>query len=67
MGKSTWTDEQINRLKELYMQNYTIKDIAKELNKTDESIKAKILYCGLDKLNVRKNSVHFKAVYQDYN
>lgn len=67
MGKSTWTDEQINRLKELYMQNYTIKDIAKELNKTDGAIKAKILYCGLDKLNVRKNSIHFKAVYQDYN
>lgn len=66
MGKRTWTDEQIEQLKEMYLRGDKIKDIAQELNRTEYAIKSKILYYGLDKLSTRKNNINFKAVYQDY-
>ena len=64
--KINWTEDEIQILTNMYLNNCKIVDIAKELNKTTGAVSTKALKLGLTKLMMRPNNSKFKAVYQDY-
>lgn len=65
MGRTIWTQEQIDILTRCYKDNIPREDIAQKLGKTKTSIQTKASALGLTSLCVNKNSSNYKAIYQD--
>lgn len=65
MGRTIWTQEQIDTLTRCYKDNIPREEIAQKLGKTKTSIQSKASALGLTSLCVNKNSSNYKAIYQD--
>lgn len=66
MGKITWTSEEEVRLEELYKQGLKIPEIARILEKTEDSIVYKSGTLHLGDKYPRKNNANVHHQYQDY-
>ena len=64
--KHIWTKEETELLEKLYIQGYSIAEIATCMNVSQNSIKNKTHRLQLGLKYMRSNNPHFKAVYQDY-
>lgn len=61
-----WTDDELNILRDCYSKYMSLKEIAKTLKRTEGAVSLKAQKLGLCNEYIRKNSSHFKDVYQDY-
>lgn len=66
MGKTTWTDDEINKLHELYKDGLSIDDISKEVGHSPDGVTYKVQQLGLTNKYIRKNNTNYKADYQNY-
>lgn len=64
--KKTWTNDEIETLKTMYLRGDNIKDIAEAVGHTSSSVSSKAYKLGITELIVKKNNPKFKAVYQNY-
>lgn len=67
MPKKTWTDDEFTSLKKLYKDGKSVDEISKILNKSVASIKYKLTTWNEETRPIKRNSINFKAIYQDYN
>lgn len=65
--KKRWTEEEKERLENLYATGKLLKDISKSMNRSIGSIQHQINKLHLGDKYMRSNNAHFTAVYQDYN
>lgn len=61
-----WSDEEKQKLKELYEQNMKVENICKILNKSKNSISSMCSQLHLAEIYMKKNNANYKAVYQEY-
>jgi hypothetical protein len=61
-----WTEEEIKILTDCYNKAMPIKEISKLLNRNENAITAKASDLKFNANIIRKNSIHFKAIYQNY-
>lgn len=66
MGKTTWSEDEVRRLHELYKGGVSVAEISKELGHSIDGVIYKTQKQGLTSKYIRKNSINYKAVYQDY-
>lgn len=64
--KNFWTKEEIEILKKSYENQLPLKDIQKLINRSLQAISIKARDMGFTELCVRKNSINYKAIYQEY-
>lgn len=66
MSKNTWTEEEINILKDLYSNNESLEKIANKLNRTKKAVARKANNLQLSRSIMDKHNNKYKAPYQDY-
>lgn len=64
--RKIWTPQDEEKLRELYLDGRTIKEIADYFKITEGAASSKASEIGVTKEIIRPNNSNFKAVYQDY-
>lgn len=65
--RNFWTEEDKILLEDGLKNNKTLKQIAKELNRSVDSVQTMSSHLGLGDKYLKKNSIKYTAPYQDYN
>lgn len=64
--RKIWTNQEEEKLRELYRNGYTIQEIANYFGITKGAASSKACDMGVTKEVIKPNNINFKAVYQSY-
>lgn len=65
-SRKIWSEEDENILREMYLNEASIKEIADYFNISTGAVSSKVCDIGVNKEFIKPNNPNFKAVYQDY-